>query len=120
MAGRFGVPEHRDRLFPRGRVIPVAAPPRAGDGPAIARGRQGQGGLVIGVLAAVLCLGLTSLYLPGMPASLDAAPWILFGLWWVFGAAFFFRIPRGVKPGAHAEGELTRRLAERSAERRKN
>lgn len=83
-------------------------------------GGKGKGGLVIGVLAAVLCLGLTSLYLPGMPASLDAAPWILFGLWWVFGAAFFFRIPRGVKPGPHAEEELTRRLAERSATRRKS
>lgn len=76
-------------------------------------GGRGNGGMVIGVLAAVLCLGLTSLYLPGMPASLDAAPWILFGLWWVLGAVYFFRIPAGIKPGPDAEERLAARLAAR-------
>ncbi|HXD29111.1 MAG TPA: APC family permease [Arthrobacter sp.] len=80
-------------------------------------GGRGNGGLFIGALAAVLCLGLTSLYLPGMPASLDAAPWILFGLWWVAGAAFFFRIPGGIKPGPEAEEELARKLAARASSR---
>jgi amino acid transporter len=69
-------------------------------------GGSGNGGIAIGVLAAVLCLALTSLYLPGMPASLDPAPWVLFGLWWVLGALFFFRIPTGIEPGPDADKEL--------------
>lgn len=76
-------------------------------------GGRGNGGVGIGVLAAVLCLGLTALYLPGMPASLDPAPWILFGLWWVFGALFFFRIPSGIEPGPYAEEKLAARIAQR-------
>lgn len=76
-------------------------------------GGRGNGGIVIGVLAAVLCLGLTSLYLPGMPASLDAAPWILFGLWWVGGLFFFLRIPGGIKAGPAAEERLAEKLARR-------
>lgn len=76
-------------------------------------GGRGKGGIIIGVLAAVLCLGLTSLYLPGMPASLDAAPWILFGLWWVLGTLFFFRIPAGIKAGPDAEERLAASLASR-------
>lgn len=76
-------------------------------------GRRGNGGIVIGVLAAVLCLGLTSLYLPGMPASLDAAPWILFGPWWVGGVFFFLRIPGGIKAGPDAEERLAEKLARR-------
>ncbi|MBM7847902.1 APC family permease [Arthrobacter roseus] len=76
-------------------------------------GGNGNGGLIIGVLAAVLCLGLTALYLPGMPASLDPAPWLLFGLWWVLGAVFFFRVPAGVQPGPDAEEHLAAKLAAR-------
>lgn len=69
-------------------------------------GGQGNGGLVIGGAAAVLCVALLSLYLPGMPAALTPPPWILFGLWWVLGMFFLFRIPRGIEPGEDAEHRL--------------
>ncbi len=77
-------------------------------------GGTGNGGTVIGWIAVVLCVGLLSLYLPGMPAALTLPPWILFGLWWVLGAVFLLRIPRGVEPGHDAEERLLTRLAHRS------
>ena len=68
---------------------------------------------MIGWIAVVLCVGLLSLYLPGMPAALTPPPWILFGLWWVLGIVFLLRIPRGVAPGHDAEERLLDRLAQR-------
>lgn len=56
-------------------------------------GGHGNGGLVIGVLSTGLCLALAGLYLPGMPAFLSPPVWTIFGLWWVLGAVFLFRIP---------------------------
>ncbi len=76
-------------------------------------GGKGNGGTVIGVAAAVLCVGLLSLYLPGMPAALAFEPWFLFALWWVCGAFFHLRIPAGVAPGADAEARLRARLQSR-------
>ncbi|MBE4718172.1 amino acid permease [Pseudarthrobacter sp. AB1] len=76
-------------------------------------GGKGNGGIAIGVTAVVLCLGLLSLYLPGMPAALTPPPWILFGLWWVLGLVFYFRIPSGIAPGEDAEHRLLERLAQR-------
>ena len=76
-------------------------------------GGAGSGGTVIGWIAVVLCVGLLSLYLPGMPAALTPPPWILFGLWWVLGIVFLLRIPRGVAPGHDAEERLLDRLAQR-------
>ncbi|QCU77020.1 APC family permease [Citricoccus sp. SGAir0253] len=76
-------------------------------------GGRGNGGLVIGGASVLLCAGLLSLYLPGMPAGLGAAPWILFGLWWVLGAAFLLRVPRGITPGPDAEHRLLALLASR-------
>ncbi|MHA7140542.1 APC family permease [Arthrobacter sp. Sr33] len=73
-------------------------------------GGAGNGGVIIGFSAVVLCVGLLSLYLPGMPAALTPPPWILFGLWWVLGLFFLFRIPTGVKPGADAEEDLLAKL----------
>ena len=63
--------------------------------------------------AFVLCLALLSLYLPGMPASLGAAPWVMFGLWRTLGMVFLFRIPGGIRPGTAAEEDLLERLAVR-------
>nr|WP_043444628.1 APC family permease [Arthrobacter sp. L77] len=76
-------------------------------------GGAGNGGTVIGWIAVVLCVGLLSLYLPGMPAALTPPPWILFGLWWVLGLVFLLRIPRGIAPGHDAEERLLERLAAR-------
>lgn len=74
-------------------------------------GGAGNSGTVIGWIAVVLCVALLSLYLPFMPAALTPPPWILFGLWWVLGLFFLFRIPTGIAPGADAEEELLARLA---------
>ncbi|MEG9247275.1 APC family permease [Arthrobacter sp. Soc17.1.1.1] len=76
-------------------------------------GGAGNGGTVIGWIAVVLCVGLLSLYLPGMPAALTPPPWILFGLWWVLGVIFLLRIPRGIAPGHDAEERLLHSLATR-------
>jgi hypothetical protein len=73
---------------------------------------------VIGVVAAVLCVALLSLYLPGMPAALTPPPWILFGLWWVLGAVFLLRIPRNIPPGKDAEERLLARLENRRTARK--
>lgn len=76
-------------------------------------GGQGKGGLLIGGAAVVLCFGLLSLYLPGMPAFLDMPPWILFGVWWAIGAFFLLRIPTGIKPGEDTEHRLLEALKKR-------
>ncbi|WP_309071118.1 APC family permease [Arthrobacter sp.] len=76
-------------------------------------GGAGNGGLVIGIAAVVLCIALLSLYLPFMPAALTPPPWILFGLWWVLGMFFLFRIPRGITPGEDAEHRLLEALNNR-------
>ncbi|MCV7151246.1 APC family permease [Mycolicibacterium pyrenivorans] len=78
-------------------------------------GGKGKGGLLIGGAAVVLCGGLLSLYLPGMPAFLDTPPWLLFGAWWVLGAFFLLRIPTGVEPGEDAEHRLLAALKQRRA-----
>lgn len=73
-------------------------------------GGTGAGGSIIGIAAVVLCVALLSLYMPGMPASLTPAPWILFGVWWVIGLAFFVRIPDGIAAGEDCEERLLARL----------
>lgn len=67
---------------------------------------RGKAGLLVGGAAVVFCVGLLSLYLPGMPAFLDVQPWMLFGAWWLLGAFFLFRIPTGIEPGEDAEHRL--------------
>lgn len=65
-----------------------------------------RAGQPIGVLAAVLSLGLAVLFLPGMPAALIwPAEWIILGLWWLAGIALMLRLPK-VGPGEHAEEQL--------------
>ncbi|WNG82034.1 APC family permease [Mycobacterium sp. ITM-2016-00316] len=78
-------------------------------------GGKGKGGLLIGGAAVVLCTGLLSLYLPGMPAFLDVQPWILFGAWWILGVFFLLRIPTGIRPGQEAEHRLLEALKQRRA-----
>ena len=71
--------------------------------------------MLIGALSVVLCLALISLYLPGMPAFLSAPAWTIFGLWWLLGAVFLVRIPRGIRPGADAEQRLVAEVDRRRA-----
>lgn len=68
-------------------------------------------GVVVGVLALVLSVGLLLLYVPGMPAALEPQPYIMFGLWWLLGLIFLIRIPGGIKPGPRAEEDLVSMLA---------
>ena len=63
-------------------------------------------GTAIGILSVVLCAGLAVLYIPGMPAGLGTAPYVIFAFWWVLGLVFMVRIPRGIEPGADAEPRL--------------
>ncbi|GAA1946961.1 APC family permease [Brevibacterium antiquum] len=71
-------------------------------------GGQGNGGMVIGVISAVLTLALFILYLPITPFSAQLAwqSWAMFGLWLAVGIFFMFRLPTGVKAGPNAEEEL--------------
>lgn len=80
-------------------------------------GGKGKGGIFIGILAVILCIGLLSLYLPGMPAALAPPPWILFGLWWLLGLVLFFRIPAGIAPGEDSEHRLLERLRQQRLDR---
>lgn len=77
-------------------------------------GGRGNGGLWIGAAAVVLGVGLFSLYMPGMPAQLSIEPWILFGLWWVIGLLFFFRVPAGIAAGPLAEEQVFEAARSRS------
>jgi amino acid transporter len=65
-----------------------------------------SGGPVVGVLAALLTLGLGVLYLPGMPAALIwPYEWLILGAWWAVGLVLVLRLPR-VPPGPEAERQL--------------
>lgn len=76
-------------------------------------GGRSHGGVFIGVLSVVLCVGLVVLYIPGMPAGLGTAPYVIFALWWVLGLIFLLRVPRGIGPGADAERRLVRAVEAR-------
>ncbi|GAA5225744.1 APC family permease [Paeniglutamicibacter antarcticus] len=78
-------------------------------------GGKGNFGQAIGVASVILCAGLISLYLPGMPAAIGIQPWLLFGAWWALGVVFLLKVPRGIVPGINAEDELLARLAMRKA-----
>jgi APA family basic amino acid/polyamine antiporter len=65
-----------------------------------------SGGTGVGVLAAVLSLGLAVLYLPGMPAALIwPYEWIILGAWWLAGIVLVLRLPH-IGPGRDAEKQL--------------
>ena len=53
--------------------------------------RAGRGP-TIGIIAAVLSLGIAIQYLPGMPAGLIAPEWIIVGIWTVAGLVFAVRM----------------------------
>ena len=73
----------------------------------------GRWGFGVGVLGLVLTVGLLSLYIPGMPASIHPVSYLIFGGWWLLGLVFLLRIPRGVHGGADAEERLLGALERR-------
>lgn len=80
-------------------------------------GGPGRGGEVIGWIAFVLTIGLLVLYLPGMPAQLGWQPWVIFLAWWLAGAVFYYRLPRGIRAGSDVEERLARAMEERERQR---
>lgn len=70
-------------------------------------------GTLVGVLGVVLTLGLLTLYVPGMPASISPVSYLLFGAWWLLGLVFLLRVPRGIRPGPDSEHDLLQALAAR-------
>jgi len=77
-------------------------------------GSKGKMGTVIGVLGIVLTLGLLTLYIPGMPASIHPISYALMGAWWLLGLVFLIRIPRGIHAGVDAEERLLEKLESRN------
>ncbi|SDS20963.1 Amino acid transporter [Brevibacterium sandarakinum] len=71
-------------------------------------GGKSNGGMIIGVISAVLTLALFVLYLPitTWSAQLAWQSWAMFGLWLAVGIFFMFRLPTGIKAGPNAETEL--------------
>lgn len=80
-------------------------------------GGTGRGGEIIGWTALVLTIGLLSLYLPGMPAQLGWQPWVIFLAWWLAGAVFYYRLPRGIRAGSDVEERLARAMEARERQR---
>ncbi len=65
-----------------------------------------SGGRGVGLLAAVLTLGLGVLFLPGMPAALIwPYEWLILGAWWLAGLVLVLRLP-SIGAGPDAEHEL--------------
>ena len=59
-------------------------------------------GLGVGILAMGLSVAIGALYLPGMTAALVwPYEWAIFGVWWLIGLVFFFKV-RPVGPGPDA------------------
>lgn len=84
-------------------------------------GSKGKLGTAVGILGIVLTLGLLSLYIPGMPASIHPISYALMGAWWLLGLVFFIRIPRGINAGIDAEERLLAKLETRkNGESRQN
>lgn len=80
-------------------------------------GGVGRGGEVIGWFAIVLTVALLAQYLPGMPAQLSWQPWVIFGAWWLAGAVFYFRLPKGIRGGDDVEERLSRAMQARERQR---
>lgn len=81
-------------------------------------GGPGFGGVVLGVLASVICVVLFLLYIPNatpISITLDWQSYTFFGLWMLAGVLFALRLPGGVKPGVRAESVLLAKIAARKA-----
>lgn len=80
-------------------------------------GGAGRGGEIIGWFAVILTIALLGQYLPGMPAQLGWQPWVIFLSWWLAGAFFYYRLPRGIRAGEDVEERLMRAVEERERQR---
>ena len=80
-------------------------------------GGAGRGGEIIGWFAVILTIALLGQYLPGMPAQLGWQPWVIFLGWWLAGAFFYYRLPRGIRAGEDVEERLMRAVEERERQR---
>ncbi|OAV51167.1 amino acid permease [Enteractinococcus helveticum] len=80
-------------------------------------GKNNTGGVVIGVLAVGLTLGMFLIYLPLTPWSTDLGwpAWVMFAMWMALGIYYMLRLPRGIKAGPDAEDELITAVEERKA-----
>lgn len=79
-------------------------------------GGKGNGGVVIGIIAAVLCAILFVMYIPALTpfsVTLGWPSYLMFGLWMLAGVILMFRLPGGIKPGPDAEHELLTQVNER-------
>jgi len=57
--------------------------------PEMARPFKVRQGKLVGVLAVLLSLGLTAMYLPGSPSALSAIEWAIFAGWMMIGLALY-------------------------------
>lgn len=76
--------------------------------PDMVRPFRTPGGIGAGLLATVFVGGLAFLFMPGQPAALVPAEWVIIAAWAALGVYFILKIPR-VTPGPDAEDELMRR-----------
>ena len=81
------------------------------------RAGRGRFSTVLGVLGVILTFGLLTLYIPGMPASIDPMSYVFCLAWWVIGLVFVFRIPKGITAGVNTESLLLTAIRERKEKR---
>src|SRR5699024_2390203 len=80
-------------------------------------GGKGRGGEVIGWFSVVLTVVLLVQDRPVRPAHLGVRPWVVCLAWWLAGAFFYFRIPKGIGAGEDVEERLHRALQAREPQR---
>ena len=79
-------------------------------------GGAGGGGVVIGIVAAVLCAVMLFVYIPGLtPISVSLAwqSYVMLGAWLAAGVVLMLRLPGGIRPGPEAEEHLKAALEQR-------
>ncbi|MGO1861539.1 MAG: APC family permease [Agrococcus casei] len=79
---------------------------------------RGKFSTTLGVLGMILTFGLFTLYIPGMPASIDTMSYVFCLAWWAIGMFFLFRIPKGIEAGVNTEALLLTAVRERKAKQK--
>lgn len=80
-------------------------------------GKKDTGGIVVGVLAVALTLGMFAMYLPLTPWSTELGwpAWVMFAMWMAMGVYYMVRLPRSIKAGPNVERELIAAVEQRSS-----